>query len=73
MTREFTPHEIKAMNLAADVEDGVCDGEPDYALTLLMYRHYYGFGTEPISPEAINGFRDLIAIVRAYDGARRET
>ncbi len=62
MTRDFTPHEIGAMNLAADAEDGKgCDRDL-IALMIRTYRHEPGAG-----------MFDVLRVVRAYDGARRET
>ncbi len=62
MTREFTPPELEAMNLATDHEDG----EGDYAdLIDLMIRTYQRIDG--------GGMCGVLAVVRAYDKARDAT
>ncbi len=69
MTCEFSPHEIEAMNLAADAEDDACNVHPDEALIRLMFRTYHGLGASPHT-DLLAGMADVLAVVRAYDGAR---
>ncbi len=71
MTREYTQIEIEAINAAAIDEDASDYGLPEEGLIMLMFRHYYGPEAMHCE-EALDGMADLVAIVRAYDGARAE-
>ncbi len=70
MTREYTPHEIEAMNLAADAEDDDGGGDGAEMLILLMFRTYHGPVAKPCADE-LRDFAEVLSVVRAYDGARR--